>query len=266
MNNPLKIVVLGAGNVSHHLLQAFSLIENCELLQIYNHQKSIAAKQLAKLYHCNLVSDIQQLNITADIYFICVKDDAIEEVAKKLSGLNLKGLVVHTSGSIDVSALHKASANIGVYYPLQSFSKNESVNWATTPLLIEANNKSSLNVLKTLAKKSSTIVKVVDSQKRLQFHLSAVFACNFTNALYAVAFNLIENSLTKKDTKLLEPLMSQSFNKMLKVSPLLAQTGPAKRNDTITMTKHLKLLQHKPTLKKLYKQLSGLIIEQQKNN
>ena len=264
MKKKIKIVVIGAGNIAHHLLQLFLLNNEIEIVQIFNRQQTIAAKKLAKKSNTHLVSDYAKFITNADIYFICVKDDAIFDVAKELAKLNLKGLVVHTSGSVDVSVLQQASKKIGVFYPLQSFSVNDSVDWKSVPVFLEATTPSSLLLLKLIAKKNSAIVKVFNSQQRLQFHLAAVFASNFTNALYAVAFSLIEKEFPENDTKLLTPLITQSFNKMLKLSPKQAQTGPAKRGDKITMNKHLKLLEGNTSLKKTYMQLSDLIIEQQR--
>lgn len=258
-----SIVIIGVGNIASHLFSSFSQGKNTVVVQLFNHRKTKQATLLATKNNCLLVTDYSKLITTASTYFICVKDDAINEVVSHLSKLDLKGLVVHCSGSIDIKELNKASNNNGVYYPLQSFSVNEVVDWKTTPILIEANNAASLKTLKTMAQQSSSLVKVVDSATRLQLHLAAVFASNFTNALYAVALELIEKKLTKKDTALLFPLMKQSFNKMMKVSPIKAQTGPAKRGDHITMKKHLNLLSENPDLKKIYALLSQLIIKQQ---
>ena len=114
-----------------------------------------------------------------------------------------------------------------------------------------------------LANSVSEKVKVVDSKNRLQIHLAAVFACNFTNAMYVAAYQIIENNLTKKDTDLLLPIMQQSFQKLQKVHPKHSQTGPAMRNDKLVMKKHLALIKNNKQLTQVYKTLSDLIITQQ---
>lgn len=255
--------MIGAGNISHQLSYAFSNIDNIELTQLYNHQETSIAKKLSQYYTLNLATSISALNKEADIYFICVKDEAITPIAKQLSQLKLNGLAVHTSGSVDLSSINSDSLNTGVYYPLQTFSKTDTVDWALTPVLIEASNKKSLAILKNLAKQKSCIVKTITSEERIKIHLAAVFACNFTNSLYGVAFDLIEKSTLKKNAQLLKPLITHAFEKMIQTSPRLAQTGPAKRKDTSTMNKHLKLLNNDPLLKNVYKTMSQLIITQQ---
>lgn len=260
----LNIVIIGTGNVASHIAESFRANKNINLLQFFNHRLSKESKALAKKNNSALVTDYKKLNAEADIYIIAVKDDVIKDVVNNLKSLKLKGLVVHTSGSLDVAVLNNVSPQIGVYYPLQTFYPKAKIDWKTTPLLIEANAKPALLAIKKIASSISKNVKVLSSEERLRLHLAAVFACNFTNALYVSAYELIEQSLTKKDAALLMPIMRHSFNKLAQVHPLLAQTGPAKRNDKTVMAKHLALLKNNKDLTAVYKLLSQLIRTQQK--
>lgn len=263
MSKALNIVIIGVGNVAHHIAESFQSNSNVNLLQVINHRNSKEAKQFSKQFTCDLVIDYKNLNQKADVYIISVKDDAIAEVTKQLIPLKLKGLVVHTSGSVEMDVLKNVSSKIGVYYPLQTFYKGASINWKTTPLLIEANTKPALSALKQLASTISRSLRVVDSQNRLQIHLAAVFACNFTNAMYVSAYEIIEYNLSKKDTELLLPIMQQSFQKLQTIHPKKAQTGPAMRNDKLVMKKHLQLLKQDKQLSHVYAVLSDLIMRQQ---
>ena len=255
--------MIGSGNVAHHIAVSFKKKPNLSILQVFNHRSTKKSKTFAKENQSEFISDYSRINTSADVYFICVKDDAIAEVVKQLIPLNLKGLVVHTSGSTHLSVLKNTSANIGVYYPLQSFSSSDNISWKKTPILIEANSKKSVGLLKSIATSVSDTVKEIHSEKRLQFHLAAVFACNFTNALYHAAFGLIKTTLSKKDSNLLLPIMTQSFHKLSIMTPKQAQTGPAMRNDTAVIKKHLELLKSNKQLSTVYKLLSELIVSQQ---
>jgi predicted short-subunit dehydrogenase-like oxidoreductase (DUF2520 family) len=260
---PLNIVIIGVGNVAYHIAQSFTFNTTVNIIQVFNHRNSKQAKQFSIEFRCDLVTDYSFINHNADVYLIAVKDDAIAEVVKNMSALKLKGVVAHTSGSIDLIELKPVSKNFGVYYPLQTFYKNASINWDKTPLLIEGNSKATENKLKQLAKLVSQKVKVVDSKSRLQIHLAAVFACNFTNAMYVSAFEIVKTSFSKKDTDLLMPIMEQSFKKLKTVHPNNAQTGPAMRNDKLVMNKHLKLLKQDKQLSHVYAVMSDLIMKQQ---
>lgn len=263
MSKSLNIVIIGTGNVAYHIAQSFQSQQTINLLQVFNHQNSKEAKSFSKTFACNLVTDYTKIDTKADIYIIAVKDDAVAEVAKQLSPLTLKGLVVHTSGSVDMAVLKNASKSIGVYYPLQTFYVGAEIDWQTTPLLIEANLGTALKTLQKIAESVSEKVKTVNSIKRLQIHLAAVFACNFTNAMYVAAYDVIENNLSKKDTELLLPIMQHSFQKLQIVHPKKAQTGPAMRNDKLVMNKHLQLLKQDKQLSHVYAVLSDLIMRQQ---
>jgi predicted short-subunit dehydrogenase-like oxidoreductase (DUF2520 family) len=261
-----KIVILGTGNLATHLISALSKIQSIEVIQLFNHQPSLKAKKLAKNFCLPIVFDINKIETHADLYIIAVKDQFILNLSEKLSKLNLKGLVTHTSGSQSIEILKNSFPKIGVIYPLQSFYPNASINWKETPILIEANYKSELKNLKRIFSILSDTVVEVDSENRQQLHLAAVFACNFTNALYVSAFQLIENNFKKNDVKLLFPIMKQSFEKLENTHPLKAQSGPAVRNDLNVIKTHQNMLKSNKELLSIYNQLTQLIQHQQKNN
>lgn len=263
LTKSLNIVIIGTGNVATHLVESFQKLKQVKLVQAFNHQISNHSKDFSKKFKCIVVTDYAKIRLDADLYIIAVKDDSIAEVAKNLTKLELKGLVLHTSGSVDCNVLKKVSNQIGVYYPLQTFYPGAKIDWSSTPLLIEANTKTALTQLKSLANAVSKTVRVIKSEERLRIHLAAVFASNFTNAMYVAAYELIEESLTKKDTALLFPLMKHSFQKLEIVHPLMAQTGPAMRQDKDVMQKHLSLLKGNRELSVLYRSLSDLILKQQ---
>jgi predicted short-subunit dehydrogenase-like oxidoreductase (DUF2520 family) len=264
VSKPLHIVLIGAGNVAHHIAESFAKNAEATLVQVFNHRLTKQAKDFAGSFHVPIVSTYNKLEKNADIYILCVKDSALPEVAAELSALKLQGIVLHTSGSVDMDVLKRASHKTGVYYPLQTFSKNSPVDWKRTPILVEANSAATLKQITKIAASVSKTVKAVDSETRLKLHLAAVFACNFTNALYAAAFDYVGENLNTKDAELLWPIMLSSFNKVIYNSqPKQAQTGPAMRNDKTVMDKHLALLKNDKQLAAVYKLISELILSQQ---
>ncbi len=264
LKSPLNIVVIGAGNLSSQLLNVLVTKKELKITQLFNHRSSIKSKALAKKHHSEFVFDYTKISTQADVYLICIKDEAIDNVARQLQQLNLQGIIAHTSGSVSMEVLKKTSNSFGVFYPLQTFSSNDTIDWITTPILIEGNSKKTLSVLKELASLLSHSIKIVDSHKRLQFHLAAVFACNFTNALINTSFKMIEKEIGKNDSKLLMPIIKQSIKKLDVMSPTNAQTGPALRGDSFVMKKHLALLKSNTQLTHIYKELSALIISNSK--
>jgi predicted short-subunit dehydrogenase-like oxidoreductase (DUF2520 family) len=249
----IKITIIGAGNLATQLgLTLYN--EGYFISQIYSRNLKNASL-LAKKIKGEAITDLKNLSSDSSIYIIAVKDDAIESVAGQL---NFKDkIVVHTSGSIPIDVLKHCSKNYGVFYPLQTFSKEKSVDFKTIPVCIEANNSKTSTTLQYFAKSISENVKKVNSEQRKKIHLAAVFACNFSNYMYVVAEKILKKDKLSLD--LLKPLIEETASKIKNYSPSVVQTGPAIRNDKKTMVAHIKLLSKEKDLQKIYTLLSESI-------
>ena len=62
----------------------------------------------------------------------------------------------------------------GVFYPLQTFSKNKKVNFSNIPFFVEANSEKDATLLTDMALKISQDVRVISSEQRKYIHLAAV--------------------------------------------------------------------------------------------
>ena len=249
----MKIVVIGSGNVATHLSLALKAAGE-EIVQVFSLNLS-NAEALAKRIQAEPISNISKVNRLADLYIICVKDDAISKIAKKLNGID--GLVVHTSGSTDLNVLSSELKHAGIFYPLQTFSKTKDVDFANIPICIEATDAKQLEILKNIAHKLSFKVYEIDSEQRRVLHLAAVFACNFTNHMYAMANQILVNN--NIDFDIIKPLITETADKILNDLPENVQTGPAVRNDDNTINKHLTMLADLPKLQEIYTTLSNSI-------
>lgn len=231
----ISVVLLGSGNVATHLYKAFRHAKNVTVEQWFNrHLESI------EMYKNEVDStdDIASLK-EADVYVIAVSDDVIANLSSQLPFENR--LTVHTSGSIGIYDLHKKNKR-GVFYPLQTFSKDAEVNFKEIPICIEVIEKSDLKILKSLASALGSKSHKVNTDQRKALHLAAVFVNNFTNQLYRVAHEITELGGVEFD--ILKPLILETAKKVQDLSPYLAQTGPAKRKDKRTIKNHLKLLEN----------------------
>ena len=249
----MKIVLLGSGNVATHLAKALKS-KGEEIVQVYS-QNLDNATLLAQSIATEAIGDLNEIKQNADLYIISVKDDAIESVAKSLK--HVTGLVVHTSGTTDINILSSQVKKAGVFYPLQTFSKNKEVSFENIPLCIEANDENQLTILKNLAAKMSREVHELNGEKRKVLHLAAVFACNFPNHLYALANKILnQNGL---DFDIIRTLIAETADKVMSNLPENVQTGPAIRADENTLNKHLSMLTDMPELQNIYQTLSNSI-------
>ncbi len=253
----MKVAILGAGNVATHLSKAL-IKAGYPVNQVWSRNNQNAV-DLALKIGANSIFQIADLSQQIDVIIIAVSDDAIESVVAQIPILNQQQLILHTSGSTSLSVLEKHTQNCGVLYPLQTFSKNQDLDFSKVPLFIEANHHQSEEQLLMIAKKLSHHVEKANSENRIRIHISAVFACNFTNHFYAIAEKMLKE--INLDFDLLRPLISETAQKAMYNSPINVQTGPAKRNDTITIDKHIELLKNNPQTKKLYEIVSQDIVK-----
>ncbi len=231
----ISVILLGAGNVATHLFKAFSNSEKVSVTQWYNRNLQAIDFYKNKVEVTNDLSKLKE----ADVYILAVSDDAIENLSEQLPFENR--LVVHTSGSTSLYAIDKKHKR-GVFYPLQTFSKEADVDFKNVPLCIEALKKADLPILKQLAEAIGSKSHKVNSDQRQALHLAAVFVNNFTNQLYRIAHEITESQGAEFD--ILKPLIMETAHKIETLSPYAAQTGPAKRNDKKTIKRHIKSLEN----------------------
>lgn len=193
-----------------------------------------------------------------DIAIISVKDDVISAVAHKLSGRFR--LIAHTSGSVPMEVLQGCAPDIGVFYPLQTFTKGVEMDYSVIPFFIEGNNADAEIALTDLARLISGNVQTADSDTRKTLHLASVFACNFTNRLVGIADRILKTK--GLDYTVILPLLQQTMGKLHHLSPTDAQTGPAARGDTKVINAHLSMLEEEPRLKDIYEKLSADIMDE----
>ena len=229
----LKVVVIGSGNVAQHLIQAFEGSEKVELAQAYARN----AEQLQHLLTPDKIASSPEAIVLADLYIVAVTDDAIAEVTSLLPFNNR--LVVHTSGSVALEEINTRNRR-GVFYPLQTFSKSKSVDLKAVPFCLETEFTDDMHLLQEVAASLSENVYRIDSEQRRSLHVAAVFVSNFVNHMYSIGNKICnENNIP---FNILLPLIQETASKITTLSPIQAQTGPARRNDKNTIEKHLDFL------------------------
>ncbi len=245
----IRVVILGAGNVAQHLYTAFLEQKSVEVIQCYN-RKGLQLHPNQKI--SAITKDIDVL-LEADIYILAVSDDAIKEVSSQLPFKDK--LVVHTSGSVPIEMLDNSNRK-GVFYPLQTFSKDKDVDFSKVPFCLEAERDDDLELLKNLARSLSEKVYEISSEQRNILHVSAVFVNNFTNYLFSVGNDICEEY--DVPFEILHPLILETAKKITKMDPAEAQTGPAVRKDNQTIERHLNILSD-TSQKELYQNLTKAI-------
>ena len=244
----MQIVLIGSGNVAFHLAKAFTEAQ-IPISQIFGRNTA----ELQKISEKFSIPFSTETLVDADLYIISVSDSSIAEVSSLIKNKN--ALVAHTSGSVSREAL-SGNYRKSVFYPLQTFSKSKNLDYSKIPFFIDAENENDEEILKNLASKISKNVMLANDEKRKYIHLTAVFACNFVNHLYARAKEISDSQGIPFDYFL--PLIDETTQKIHELEPKLAQTGPAIRNDEKVLKLHESLLTDEEKLK-IYKTLNESI-------
>lgn len=244
----MKIVILGSGNVAYHLAKAFHE-KKINIAQIFGRNETDLRDISNRFQIPYSTSNLEE----ADLYIIAVNDDSVAEISKKVTTKN--ALVAHTSGSLPKDVLD-GSFRKASFYPLQTFSKSKELNYSEIPFFIEAENNKDEELLLNLAKKISENVMFSTYEKRKYIHLTAVFACNFVNHLFARAKEISDSQEIPFNYFL--PLIDETVAKIHEIDPKSAQTGPAVRNDERILQLHEQLISDAEQLK-IYKTMNESI-------
>jgi len=248
-----NIVLIGAGNVAHHVAPVLQQA-GYRMTQVAGRQPE-RARELAGLLGCEAVTGAGQVSPQAGIYLLAVNDDAIETVVKALP--DLSGAVIHTSGTVPLEAVRNRFPNAGVLWIIQTLQKGRPVALRKAPICIEASNPATLDTLQDMARAISNCIIEADSDQRMVLHLAAVLVNNFTNHLFARAEKILAREKLPFD--LLQPLIEETARLSAAASPALSQTGPAKRNDRLTLQRHLDYLESHKESTAFYEALSESI-------
>jgi predicted short-subunit dehydrogenase-like oxidoreductase (DUF2520 family) len=257
MNPPAdtRIVLAGAGNVATQLGVALQE-KGFPVVQVYSRTWA-SAEILGNRLQTKFTCDLRAIDRNAGLYLFSLADAALPEIIKDFPRVD--GLLVHTSGGLSMDVLKEGkSGRQGVLYPLQTFDKFRKISFDALPLFIESNHPEDEDWLEAIALTLSGRVVRLSSDRRKQLHLAAVFACNFTNHLYALAAQLLEKQNLPWD--ILLPLIRETAAKAAELHPRAAQTGPAIRGDQNVMDNHLELLKENPDMQELYRMLSRSIM------
>jgi len=235
----MKTVIIGSGNVAYHLAKAFTQ-NNINVHQIFG-RNELELSNISSEF--NIPHSNKNLE-NAELYIIAVSDSAVENVSELIKNEN--ALVAHTSGSLPKEIL-KGNYRKASFYPLQTFSKTKNLDYSKIPFFIEADNQIDEKSLMELASIISDNAEVSTYEKRKYIHLTAVFACNFVNHLFARAKEISDSQ--DLDFNYFLPLINETVEKIHHLDPKSAQTGPAVRGDERILKLHEELISDEEHLK-----------------
>lgn len=250
-----SVVFIGAGNLATNLAKALYW-KGFRIVQIYSRTEE-SAQSLAQIVEAEYTTDLSAVTEDAQLYIVSLKDTALVELLPKLVAGKKNALWVHTAGSIPMTVWEGYAERFGVFYPMQTFSKQREVDFRGIPIFVESNSEEDTQFLKDIASALSEKVYEATSDQRKSLHLAAVFTCNFTNHMYALAAELLKKYQLPFEVML--PLIDETARKVHELEPRAAQTGPAIRYDENVIDGHLQMLGNEPEMQELYRLISQSI-------
>lgn len=245
--------LIGTGNTAWFLAKKLSAAGHI-CLGLYGRNKEYASL-LANEMKCSMHAGLSEIADDADCCLIAITDAAIQDVAARLSFKNTT--LVHTAGSIEKAALDSATPNNGVIWPVYSIIKTDIPTHRNIPCVWEASSERAKGVIHEIAYSFSDILYQADSEQRKWLHLTAVISNNFTNHLLAISDEICERH--NLPLSLLQPILSQTVERITTTKPVLMQTGPAKRGDDNIIQKHIAMLVDNEDWQAVYNTLSTSI-------
>jgi predicted short-subunit dehydrogenase-like oxidoreductase (DUF2520 family) len=258
MNRP-EISIIGAGSLGATLAKA--LIEKgWPVKSVFNRTQqkaTILAEKLKISISENFPSSLTSLG---KLVFITVSDDAISDIAHRLSELSdsFKGYtIVHCSGNESAKLLHhlkQKGAAVASFHPLQTFTPESDTEDFNGIYFSMQGDPKVFTVLAEIAKHlGANTFKVNESQKS-HLHAAAVFASNYVTTLLdaSVEVGSISGLPPEQVKNALLPLVETTLNNVSKQSFEQALSGPIRRGDVTTVKKHIALLSEDSELQNLY--------------
>ena len=251
----MEIVLVGAGRLATNLGKA--LKENGHHVRAVFSRTMASAEALAKQIGASPTDDLSCLPLQADAFIVAVKDAVLADVVSVLCRGRENQVFLHTAGSMPMSIFQGHAHRYGVFYPMQSFSKERQVGFSNIPVFIEGCDEQVTALARTLAESISQKVYELSTADRRHLHLAAVFACNFANHCYALSAKVLEKHGLPFDVML--PLIDETAQKAHAMHPVEAQTGPAIRWDENVMNAQKALLADEPEMQQIYDLMSKSI-------
>lgn len=267
----MRIIFIGAGNLATNLALAICRNTSHKIIQVFSNTIQ-SAEELAKKINdiqyaeaqpngicTRATNNIDDIDMEADLFIISIKDSALQSVVNRLCTGTRTGLFVHTAGSISMNIFEGHTARFGVFYPMQTFSKQKIADFSKISTFVEANNDSDLQLLLSLGEEICGNTYELSSEARKRLHLAAVFACNFANHCFALSAEILEEQGVPFNVML--PLIDETTLKVHSLHPKDAQTGPAVRFDENVIEMQSRMLAHKPAARQIYDLMSSSIHE-----
>ncbi|MDE6278121.1 MAG: DUF2520 domain-containing protein [Muribaculaceae bacterium] len=251
----MRIAIVGSGNVATHISRGLASAGH-DIAGVYS-RTSAHARELADALGVPVFLSPEELAAAKpDVVLFSVADACVSELVGAFPPM--PGVVaLHTSGTLPQEVLSPITSDVGILYPLQTFSKAMPVELDKVPFFVEGTTDRTSACARELAESLSSSVHYANAAHRKVLHIAGVLSCNFPNYLWECCERLLTEA--GYPLEVVEPLVRATVDKAFAIGPHKAQTGPARRGDREVIETHEKSLP--APLSEIYRLLSAEIFK-----
>ena len=214
-----------------------------------------SAISAAELTSSKAFTALSDLAAASDIIIVSTPDGAIAEVWEELRKCDIRDRIVcHLSGSLSSDIFDGIAAKSSFGYsvhPMFAFSGKdgyfEGVEKACFTL---EGAKEKLGEVREIFMRTGNRIFVIDKSKKALYHASNVMVSNLVTALLSIGTEAFGRCGVSGEEALeaMLPLIKRNIENIAEKGLPGSLTGPAERNDTDTIMKHLDILEEEERL------------------
>ena len=267
--NPTTFIV-GAGPVATALAGALRL-GGVPVLGLWARRAAPARSAGSTAGVAAFSSAPPDLLLETEIVILAVRDQAITEVAQMLLGtglVNKRHVLLHCAGAASARELLGAVAGqvagIGTLHPLSAIAdgKTSMRTLKGTVFGVEGDDAGRAAATK-LVGAISGVVLALDSTQMAAYHAAAALASNYIVAAIDAAAAVLAGAGVSQDraAAALVPLAEGALRNIGAHGTVKGLTGPVRRGDPATVSRHLEALRDRPDLAEIYRVLARRAVD-----
>ena len=237
------IAVVGSGNLGRVLALALDRA-GYRVVEVVNRDAS-RARKLARQVGARAVRLDNETALSADMLCVCVTDDAIRSVAAALAKTKTvwRGkVVVQTSGayaSDELRTLQRKGASVGSAHPMQSFVKTSKPDLRGVPFALEG-DAAAVRAAGAIARALGGEPFTIHAKDKVLYHAMGAFTSPLLVSLLSTGERLGNAAGLSEPRKVMQRILRETVENFLMDGSDAAFSGPIKRVDVQTVTRHLR--------------------------
>lgn len=209
--------------------------------------------------------------LESEVVILAVRDSVITEVAQMLLGtglINRRHVLLHCAGAASareaLGSVVSQVAGIGTLHPLSAIADGKAAmrTLKGTVFGVEGDDVGCATASKLVAAMNG-VVLALNSTQMAAYHAAAALASNYLVAVIDAAAAVLASAGVAQDqaAQALVPLAEGALRNIAAHGTTDGLTGPVRRGDLATVSRHLDAIRDRPELAEIYRALARRALE-----